>query len=337
MASDSRAAAEASRPPVRPCRVPLPPRRPFRRPFRPPALLLAAALGGAALGGAVPAQEPTTAAPAPEAAPPAEAPAPPPRRTAADCTGALGRLRERAPAGFHCVIEPPFVVAGEGGPEIVRRHAERTVRWAVRLLRQDFFDRDPDEVLAIWLFDGDRSYRKHARQLFGDQPTTPYGYYSSRHRALIMNIATGGGTLVHEIVHPFVEANVPDCPAWINEGLGSLFEQCRERGGHIEGMVNWRLDGLQDAIRGGRTRPLAALLATTDAEFYGAGSGLHYAMSRYLLLWLQEQGRLRAFWRDWLEHREADPSGAAALGRALGAADLAAFQAEWHTWALRLR
>ena len=25
---------------------------------------------------------------------------------------------------------------------------------------------------------------------------------------------TGGGTLVHEIVHPFLRANFPECPAW---------------------------------------------------------------------------------------------------------------------------
>ena len=31
------------------------------------------------------------------------------------------------------------------------------------------------------------------------------------------------------MVHPFVEANFPDCPAWFNEGLGSLYEQCAER------------------------------------------------------------------------------------------------------------
>jgi len=28
--------------------------------------------------------------------------------------------------------------------------------------------------------------------------------------------------LVHEIVHPFMRANFPECPAWFNEGLASL-------------------------------------------------------------------------------------------------------------------
>ena len=50
-----------------------------------------------------------------------------------------------------------------------------------------------------------------------------------------MNISTGGGTLVHEIVHPFVAANFPNCPAWFNEGLGSLYEQSGEVNGAIHG------------------------------------------------------------------------------------------------------
>jgi hypothetical protein len=281
------------------------------------------------------AQEP----PAVEPSPPgggAAAPAPA-APTRADYQQRAAALRVRAPAGFAIVVEPPFVVAGEGGEATVRRHAERTVRWAVRLLRAGFFARDPDRILDIWLFDGDQSYRKHARMLFGDVPTTPYGYYSARHGALIMNIATGGGTLVHEIVHPFVAANCPGCPAWLNEGLGSLFEQCRERDGHIEGMVNWRLDGLQAAIREQRTIPLADLVATDDATFYGPRSGLHYAMARYLLLWLQERSALRGFWRDHVAGRDADPTGKAALLRALGTDDLRTFQREWERWVMELR
>ena len=76
-------------------------------------------------------------------------------------------------------------------------------------MKQDFFTKDPNEILDIWLFKDEASYKKHTRLLFGTSPTTPYGYYSPAHKALIMNIATGGGTLVHEIVHPFMEGNFP--------------------------------------------------------------------------------------------------------------------------------
>lgn len=280
------------------------------------------------------AEPPVPAAPSPPAAP-AEDPAQPPAR---DYAAHVAALRQRLPhAGFHIVVEPPFVVVGDGGEAAVERSAERTVRWAVRLLQQDFFRTQPDRILDVWLFDGADSYRKHVRQLFGETPHTPFGYYSSRHGALIMNIATGGGTLVHEIVHPFVAADFPDCPSWCNEGLGSLFEQCHERDGHIAGRLNWRLDGLQAAIRERRTVPLSQLVATTTDEFYGGNSGLHYAMARYLLYWLQEHGHLRAFYRDFRAAAATDPTGARTLRAALGIDDLDAWQPGWERWVLTLR
>ena len=141
------------------------------------------------------------------------------------------------------------MVIGDETQGAVRERAEGTVKWAVDRLKQDFFANDPKEILDIWLFKDAASYEKHARLLFGETPTTPYGYYSSTHKALIMNIETGGGTLVHEIVHPFMEANFPACPPWLNEGLGSLYEQCGDVDGHIHGFTNWRLPGLQRADR----------------------------------------------------------------------------------------
>ena len=62
---------------------------------------------------------------------------------------------------------------------------------------------------------------------------------------MIKNIATGGGTLVHEIVHPFMRANFPACPAWFSKGQASLYEQAAEKQGHINGKINWRFKGLE--------------------------------------------------------------------------------------------
>jgi hypothetical protein len=152
-----------------------------------------------------------------------------------------------------------------------------------------------------------------------------------------MNIATGGGTLVHEMVHAYVEANFPDCPAWFNEGLGSLFEQSAERDGHIVGLTNWRLAGLQHAIRHGSAPSLPDLVSTTSAEFYDDDRGTHYAAARYLLYYLQERGLLREFYRDFSAHRDADPTGSATLVRVLGNPDMAAFQQRWEQSVLALR
>ena len=112
------------------------------------------------------------------------------------------------------------------------------------------------------------------KSLTGNEPGTPYGFYSAKHNGLFMNIATGGGTLVHEIVHPYVEADFPNAPPWLNEGLGSLFEQSADRDGHIVGLTNWRLAGLQRAIRANRTgsshtcgsSPAAPAWASTSSD-----------------------------------------------------------------------
>jgi hypothetical protein len=114
-------------------------------------------------------------------------------------------------------VEEPFVVLGDDGPDVLERRAS-TVRWAVEHLERDFFTKRPSRILDIYLFGTARSYDRGVKKLTGDAPSTPYGFYSSEHDGLFMNIATGGGTLVHEIVHPYVEADFPEAPPWLNEG-----------------------------------------------------------------------------------------------------------------------
>ena len=86
--------------------------------------------------------------------------------------------------GFHIDVQPPFVVVGDEPAQVVRSRAQKTVKWTVDRLKQDYFKRDPNSILTIWLFKDGSSYRRHASSFFGDSPTTPYGYYSSAHRAV---------------------------------------------------------------------------------------------------------------------------------------------------------
>ncbi len=131
---------------------------------------------------------------------------------AKDYEGHVAELKRKIPPGFSIVVQEPFVVIGDGGAIAVGQSATGTVKWAVDHLKADFFQDDPEEILDIWLFKDRDSYNKYTQEIFKDTPGTPYGYFSHKHKALIMNIATGGGTLVHEIVHPFMYANFPECP-----------------------------------------------------------------------------------------------------------------------------
>lgn len=238
---------------------------------------------------------------------------------------------------FTVLIEAPFVVAGDESPATVRKRARDTIRVAVERLQQDFFTQTPTEVIAIWMFKDRASYEAGTRRFFGESPFSPYGYYSARHRALIMNIGTGTGTLVHEIVHPYLRTNFPRCPPWFDEGLASLFEAPAERNGHLVGGINWRLPGLKQVIRNRATLPFAELFALSAAEFYGASEGYnrYYGQARYLCYYLQERGLLVRFYHAFRERVEQDPSGAKTLAEILGE-DLVVFQQRWESFVLDL-
>lgn len=278
-----------------------------------------AASGAASEASAAPASAPTDVAPS------------------LDVQARVDELRERhGRDGYTVLAEPPFAVIGDEPAERVRRHAEHTIRWATRHLQREYFPRDPAAVIDVWLFGDEARYRRGAAKIFGDDPDTPYGYYSPTHGALIMNIGSGGGTLVHEMVHPLMEANFPACPSWFNEGLASLYEQCGEEDGRIWGYTNWRLAGLQDAIQAGTVPPFARLLASGNEGFYRDDPGTNYAQARYLCFWLQVEGKLGAFYRDFVARSADDAFGEATLKRHVGA-DLVAFQRDWERFVLGLR
>ncbi|UCG56245.1 MAG: C39 family peptidase [Phycisphaerales bacterium] len=257
--------------------------------------------------------------------------------TDADYAQHIMKVKRIAPAGFTIVLEPPFVVVGDEKPSVVRSRAERTVKWFVDHIRKLYFEKAPPKVYSIWLFKDNESYRRYAKELFNDEPDTPFGYCSDSNQALIMNIATGGGTLCHEIVHAFTTSNFPQCPAWFNEGLASLYEQCGPRAGRVVGLTNWRLAGLKTEIRAGTLPSFKTLLGTTTYRFYNMRRGNNYAQARYLCYYLQEKGLLVKFYDTFRRNVKNDPSGYETLKSIVSEDDMADFQQRWEKWVLRLR
>jgi hypothetical protein len=249
----------------------------------------------------------------------------------------IKKLKEKVPPGFTIILQKPFVVIGDEKPEMVKLRAEKTIKWSVDMLKQDYFEKDPLNIINIWLFKDEASYMKYAREFFKDEPTTPFGYFSEEHTALVMNISTGGGTLVHEIVHPFIRANFAECPAWFNEGLASLYEQCGEKGGHIHGYTNWRLSGLQEAITNDMVPSFETLTANDDHTFYTQDRGTNYAQARYLCYYLQEHGLLVKYYHQFYKNRKEDPTGYQTLQKILGEEDMDSFKEKWESFVLTLR
>ena len=260
--------------------------------------------------------------------------------TNADYAQHIMKLKKK-PAGKNMtyIVCKPFVVAGNMSNYHLQQNVKNVVKWAAQKYRKQYFNYNPDDILTIYLMRNKTTYEQACRNLMNFTPETPYGFFSSSNKLLMMNIATGGGTLVHEMFHAYVPANFPAMPAWCNEGFASLYEQCNTRNGKIIGLVNWRLPGLQTAIKNKRTIPLKELISTTTDEFYGPNSGLNYAMARYLCYYLQQKGKLNKFYKTFAANQEKDPTGLNSLLKVLEIREdqLPAFQKKWEAWCAKLR
>jgi hypothetical protein len=253
----------------------------------------------------------------------------------------IEQLKKKLPSEDFTIVEArPFVVIGDDEADEVRRRTNQNVRWAIKMLKKSYFANDPPIIIDVWLFKDKKSYETNAKKLFGNTPDTPYGYYSAEHRSLVMNISTGGGTLIHEIVHPYIAANFPTCPSWFNEGLASLYEQCGEENGEICGYTNWRLSGLQSAIAKKKVPPFKTLCSTTTNEFYTKDKGTNYSQARYLCYYLQEEGLLKSYYKKFRTNANKDPTGYKTLQEVLdrkGDDEMKSFQKEWEQWVLKLK
>ena len=273
-------------------------------------VLTSAMLAGAGAGLLVVAlraggQPPIRVAPAPPSTRPVAADGEeyPPAKLRAACDAAAERLREKLDDTFTVVVSPPFVVAGNSAPARVRAYAQHSVIRPAEALWRGYMDAKPTDVITALLFKDAATYKHWAKALYGDTDLPHYGYCRGD-GVMVMNIATGTGTLVHELTHALIAYDFPTVPMWFNEGFACLHEQCTVERETIIGHTNWRLPGLQQALRAGKLRPLRDLV--TKRDFYGDLRGINYAQARYFVLYMQRQGLLKRFYTHFRDlHAEA--------------------------------
>jgi hypothetical protein len=262
------------------------------------------------------------------------APAPATRPGIADkCERLLADWKPRfEEENFAAIVAPPFVIAGDGGLTRLHGYRDKTILAATRALQATYFQQHPQEPILILLFESEGPYKRLAKKWFGDNDVPHFGFF--RHdNIMLMNVGTGTGTLVHELVHALIKPDFPEVPLWFNEGLASLYEQCSLGGETITGLRNWRLPALQRAIREDRLRPLREMMQ--DPTFTRADLvGLNYAQARYLMMYLQEQGKLKRYYTAFRDNHRDDPTGVKMLEQLIAPQNLEEFETAWRVWVL---
>ena len=200
------------------------------------------------------------------------------------------------------------------------------------------FSKKPEQAVSVYLFPTKEAYQSFCTQKYAAPCISKYGFYQPAERYLVMHIGAGAGGLTHEIVHPLVEADFPQAPTWINEGIASLFEQpVIPRPGEIHGAKNWRHPRLKRALSSNERDKarLDVLFGMTDETFRDDAEDLHYAMARYVCQWLDERGKLWPFYQKWRDNVATDPTGEKSFEEVVGMTPQEASPA-WVKWASAL-
>ncbi len=264
---------------------------------------------------------------------PATSTAPAPDLSGA-ANAAAAAMLARLDGSFRAVVHAPFVVIGNLPQQDMAQLMEGSVLGPARAMWTCYFRRRPTDVITILLFRDGESYKHWAKQLFNDTSVPYFGYCKTAQRTLVMNIATGTGTLVHELTHALLAYDFPAVPDWFNEGLASLHEQCYVRPDGIVGAVNWRLPHLQKAVAAKQLRPLRELVSQDG--FYGAQQGLNYAQARYFVMYVQQRGLLGKFYEHFRDHRTGPDAAVKSIEHVLGES-LEKVEAEFLRWVGTLR
>jgi hypothetical protein len=248
------------------------------------------------------------------------------------CQVVADHLKERLPATWAIQIQPPFVLAGEQSAASLTELYSGTVWPTVRALSIGYFDTPIEEPISLVIAKDEASFLASTTALGLGARAEYAGLYDRRCRTIVVNAATGGGTLAHELTHALAHTDFPAMPEWLDEGLASLHEECEfsEDGLRLRGLPNWRNGVLSEAFDRQQFPTLAEFVTQSFAS--GHRAPLDYAIARNLCLFLQERNLLTEFYRKARFHQQRDPTAGWSLVAILGHAELSSVDREFAQW-----
>ncbi len=165
--------------------------------------------------------------------------------------------------------------------------------------------RPPDKLLTVYLLPDKYTFRQTALLVHGVKvPDANIGYSNISDLSLVgVSDVTRIGTLCHEMFHLMVRTDVGDVPPWMDEGIACIYETSKWSGNELMGdVINWRTDVLGVASYEMRDKipNLREFIGYNWHQFDGfeandlCKASINYAYGKHLMLYMQEQGKLKA-------------------------------------------
>jgi hypothetical protein len=173
----------------------------------------------------------------------------------------------------------------------------RTIRLSdnfVDIVKRDFFNADRGYPIRVFICQDEGKFVRFMHRDLEIQDPSDFGIYLFSKKLLATYEDSGLGTFAHEALHPLVEENLPQRPAWAVEGVPTFFEKFYGywNGGQL--VLYW---GFQNPWR---MRELGPELTQLDLKRIVSENGRpeqSESKLRMAAMFLWEQGKLRRFLR----------------------------------------
>jgi len=165
--------------------------------------------------------------------------------------------------------------------------------------------RAPDKLITVYLMPNQASLHNVALKIHGiDVGNATLGYSLLSDLSLLgISTPTQVGTLYHELFHLVVRTDAGDIPAWLDEGLASLYSIYQWKNDTLKGAATWRIEQLRPEYinsTGIGLPSLKELISYNWQDFNGGDdidlcrASVNYALSNHFMIYLQEKGLLQS-------------------------------------------
>ena len=145
------------------------------------------------------------------------------------------------------------------------------------------------------------------------------------------NYAFGLSIFAHELTHALVRMEYPTAPIWLNEGLATMFENCKVEGGQLRYAFSSSLVRMQRSLRSGNALPLARLFKSTNRDFSASDHLPYYDAAELLCRYLHSRNLLIPVYLEMREGRSMGENGSETVARIAGGT-LENLEKNWHEW-----